>query len=88
VTTKKRTVGYIVRLKSADGLKLTSIASEGRTRGECIQNAVDQASTRDGMACRALATTSIRALVNEIEAPSRVSPRRIYVSPKPKDERD
>lgn len=77
-------VGYIVRLESHDGEKRHSYAARGRTRGECIRNAVDEMFTRDGIVYKAISTTSISALVKEIEAPSRVPERRIYVSPTPR----
>jgi len=75
---------YIVAMESADGQKTASICATGRTRRECIQNAVDEASARDGMAYRATATTNLKGVVGAPLLPPTPSPRRIYASPKPR----
>ena len=79
-----KTVGYIVDLGSHDGTKRDSFAATGGSRGECIQNAVDEMFKKHGKVYRAISTTSIRRLVKEIEAPSQVTARRIFVSPSPR----
>jgi hypothetical protein len=75
---------YIVAMESADGQKSRSICATGRTRRECIQNAVDEASARDGIDCRPTATTNLKKVVEEPLLPPLPSPRKIYVSPKPR----
>lgn len=75
---------YIVAMESTDGQKSASICATGRTRRECIQNAVDEASARDGMVYTATATTNLKKVVDAPLLPPMPSPRKIYVSPKPR----
>jgi hypothetical protein len=75
---------YIVAMESADGQKTASICATGRTRRECIQNAVDEASARDGIVYQATATTNLKSVVDAPLLPPMPSPRKIYVSPKPR----
>ena len=75
---------YIVAMESADGQKSVSICAAGMTRRECIQKAVEEASARDGMVYTATATTNLGKIVDWPLVPPMPSPRRIYVSPKPR----
>ena len=74
---------YLVELESDDE-QTTSFMSGGKTRRECIQNAVDLMSARDGVVYRATATTNYKTCVEAPIAPPLPTPRRIYVSPKPR----
>jgi hypothetical protein len=83
---------YLVEMESADGQKRLSLCGSGKTRRACIQDAVDEASARDGIVYRAIATTSLTkyvAILTEFaegRLPPYPSPRRIYVSPKAKQQ--
>jgi hypothetical protein len=75
---------YLVELESDDGQTTSSFMSVGKTRRECIQNAVDLMSARDGVVYRATATTNYKTFVEAPILPPLPTPRRIYVSPKPR----
>jgi hypothetical protein len=75
---------YIVAMESADGQKSARICATGKTRRECIQKAVDEASARDGIVYTATATTNLKKVVDAPLLPPMPSPRKICVSPKPR----